>query len=206
MPEAGEKPDCQEVEHGPHLSPAVAAKRDIHIFPKPRAERDVPPAPEVCDAAGHIGMAEVCGHMKTKHLPQSDRHQGIAAEVKIKLHGVGKGAKPCKRGGDTLVTDHADLVPQRPDAVCDNDLVAKSYDKGFEAVVETIRRDRPFFQRVADVGINDNRSRDQLRKHAQVCAEADKGPVGPRFSQVHINDVGGDLEGVETDPERQSEL
>lgn len=145
MPEAAQKPDDQQVQDRAGASFAVSSERDIHIFPKPGAECDMPSAPEVRDASCHIRMAEVCRHMEAEHLTQTDSHQGVPAEVKIKLHGVGKGAEPCKRGGDTLVTDRTDFVPQSADAVCDDDLVSESYDKGLEAVVKSVYGDRPFF-------------------------------------------------------------
>lgn len=206
MPETGEEPHSQQVEDRPHPPSAVAAKRDVHILPKPCAERDVPTAPEVRDAARHVRMAEVCRHVKAQHLPQPDSHHGIPAEVKVELHGVGKGAKPCERRGDALVADGADLVPQSADAVCDDDLVAETYDECLETVVKAVHGDRPFFQLIADVGVDDDRSGDQLWEHAQVRAEIDKGSVRFRPPEIHVNDVGRDLECVETDPERQREV
>ena len=145
MPETCEKPYHQEVEHRPRGAFAVAAKRNVHVFPKPSAERDMPSAPEISDTPSHIGVLKVCWHIKTKHFAKSHCHQGISAEIEIKLHGVGKCAEPCKRGGDTLKTDCTYFIPQCANAVCDDHLVAKTDNKSFEAIVKRMNRNRAFF-------------------------------------------------------------
>ena len=54
-----------------------------------------------------------------------------------------------------------------------------------------------------DVGVDNDRSGDQLGKHAQICTETDKRPVSLRFPDIDIDDVGSDLERIETDSKRQ---
>ena len=59
VPEAGECPDDENIQYLPGQAAAIAAEGDIEVVAEPRAERDVPPAPELGDAGRNIGIVEI---------------------------------------------------------------------------------------------------------------------------------------------------
>ena len=206
MPKTCEKPYDQEIENSAGCPFSVAAKRDVHIFTKPGAERNMPSAPEISDTPCHIRMLKVRRHIKAEHFPEPDRHQGISAEVEVELHGIGKGTKPCERSRDTLKTDRTHFIPQSAYAVCDDDFVSETDDKSFETIVKTMDGNRAFFQCIADVGVDDDRACNQLGKHTQIRAKADIGLIRFGPSKIDIDDIGCNLEGIEADSQRQRDV
>ena len=79
VPESGKEPDDQQVEdHSRERIHAAAAERDVNIIPEPGGQRDMPPAPEIGDAAGNVREIEVLHKMESEHFSQSDRHVGIS--------------------------------------------------------------------------------------------------------------------------------
>ena len=51
MPDAGQRPDGQHVQHLAPGTAAVAAQRDINVIPEPAGKADVPPPPEFGNTA-----------------------------------------------------------------------------------------------------------------------------------------------------------
>ena len=69
-----------------------------------------------------------------------------------------------------------------------------------------MNRNRALLQCIPDIGVDDDRPRNQLRKHAQISTKADIGLVSFCPSEIYINDIGCDLESVEADSERQCDI
>ncbi|MNI99740.1 hypothetical protein D3C73_1589000 [compost metagenome] len=55
----------------------------------------MPAAPKVGDALSRIWLIEVFVEPKAEHHAKSDRHIGIAAEIKINLERKGDNTEPC---------------------------------------------------------------------------------------------------------------
>ena len=54
----------------------------------------MPAPPEIRDAGGGVGIAEVFREVETKHPAEADRHIGIAGKIEIDLEGERRKADP----------------------------------------------------------------------------------------------------------------
>jgi len=99
VPQAAEEHDGHQVDEGATPTAAVASQGDIQIIPQPGRQADVPPSPELGDAAGQIGESEILHEAEAHHQTQTDRHVGVSREVKVDLNGVGRGSQPGVGGG-----------------------------------------------------------------------------------------------------------
>ena len=61
------------------------------VFPQPGAQRDVPAAPEIADAAGKEGLAEVFGQRHAEALGGAQHHVHAAGKLGVELQGVEQG-------------------------------------------------------------------------------------------------------------------
>ena len=59
----------------------------------------MPPAPELGDGAGDVGIVKVLQKVESKHPAKANGHVRIAGEVEVDLEGVGNDAQPRKAGG-----------------------------------------------------------------------------------------------------------
>ena len=66
MPDAGQRPDGQHVQHLAPGTAAVAAQRDINVIPEPAGKADVPPPPEFGDRSRLIRRIKVEIEMKAQ--------------------------------------------------------------------------------------------------------------------------------------------
>ena len=73
VPQPAQEHGEGQVDPGPARPPATAAKRDVDVVPEPGREGDVPPAPEVGEAHGRVGRAEVVGQGEAEAHGQSHR-------------------------------------------------------------------------------------------------------------------------------------
>jgi len=99
VPEAGQRPDDEDVADVLPDLDAVAAKGDIDVGAEPSGERDMPAPPELGDRAGDIRIVKVFGEMEAEHLPHADGHVGVTGEVEVDLEGEGADTEPCRGGG-----------------------------------------------------------------------------------------------------------
>ena len=95
MPQSGEHPHDQQIEHLPWQSLTVSPQRNIDILPKPGTEGAVPAPPELGDTFSHIWEIKILQEMEPKHASQTDGHIRITGKVKINLEAVCNGSKPC---------------------------------------------------------------------------------------------------------------
>ena len=85
VPETGEHPDGQNIEHPARLGYAVAAHRNVDVVAEPRAEGHMPPPPEFGHGFGNIGVIEVFHKFKAEDPSQTDGHIGVTGEVVVNL-------------------------------------------------------------------------------------------------------------------------
>ena len=202
VPQSGKRPDCQHVPHGFPLAHTAAAQREIDIVLEPASQRDVPSSPELAGGAGHIREVEVLGKLEAQHFSHANCHHGIAGEVEVDLKAIGKRSQPRIRGGDTIIPDNGQIIPQTAHGVRQQRLGTQSEHKGFHALLQQTDIDPTFFQLRLNFTVHADRTGDQLREHAEVHAQIQNTPCGTRLSGVNIDQVGRDLKGEEADAKR----
>lgn len=111
MPDSGKYPHDKQVADPFAGTCAVAAKWNIDVGLKPLSKCNMPAPPEFCHACGEIGVHKVYGKLKTKHSAQTCCHQGITIKIKVNLERICIDSKPCKRRGDTFISDRAQHLP-----------------------------------------------------------------------------------------------
>ena len=116
MPQADEQPGQQQP--GPHRQPAARPGPQVHfapfaeahhrpadddglkhILPQPGAQRDVPPPPELADAAGKKGLAEVFGQFHAEGLRRAEGNVHTARKFGVKLQRVQQHAQQDGQAG-----------------------------------------------------------------------------------------------------------
>ena len=199
VPQSGKRPDCQHVPHGFPLAHTAAAQREIDIVLEPASQRDVPSSPELAGGAGHIREIEVLGKLEAQHFSHANCHHGIAGEVEVDLKAIGKRSQPRIRGGDTIIPDNGQIIPQTAHGVRQQRLGTQSEHKGFHALLQQTDIDPTVFQLRLNFTVHADRTGDQLREHAEVHAQIQNTPCGTRLSGVDIDQVGRDLKGEEAD-------
>ena len=73
---------------------AIATERDIKVVTQKPRQRHVPATPEFDDICRFIGRVEVERQLDAEQTRQTDRHVGIAGEIKIELKGIGQRTTP----------------------------------------------------------------------------------------------------------------
>ena len=111
MPEAGYQPDGKQVYISPYPSLAVAAERDIYIFPEPRCQRNMPSFPEFIHGARNIRIVKVFREPEAEHFSETDRHQRITVKIKIYLEGISDRAYPRHLSRHHIIPAHPRGIP-----------------------------------------------------------------------------------------------
>ena len=197
MPQAGQRPHHQYVEHIAQGLHPVAAQRDIDIIPEPTAQRHVPAAPELGNAAGNEGRVKVFQQVEAENVAQTDGHIAVAREVEVNLQGKGGGVHPDKqyRGlGGAAVQLH-----QLTQLVGNEYLFGKADDEPAHAQTGLFHRMGTVLQLTGHVGIANDGAGDQLREHGHISTKVHDILLGLHAATVHINGVAEDLEGIKAD-------
>src|SRR5262249_49775600 len=146
----------------------VATERVVDVVAQPTREADVPATPEVLQAAGEIRPTEVVGKIEAECRAQSDRHQRIAGEIEIDLHGIGDGADPCGHGADSfggmanIASEHRKAVGEaqfEKQAPCKERQSCKDAHPAIIAKLST------------DIAIADDRTGNEAREHGDEAEE-----------------------------------
>lgn len=94
VPESAQEKDQKEVERSALFAAPVSAQRDIQVVSEPAGKGNVPPAPELAERAGDVGIIEVDAQLKAEKSPKADGHVRVAGKVKIDLQAIGKRSAP----------------------------------------------------------------------------------------------------------------
>ena len=165
----------------------------------------MPPAPEIRDAAGEIGVDEVLPEADADHGAQAPGHVGIAGKIKINLEGKGQDARPVAQEA-VLRGAVLKCLPQLPAGVCQQQFFGQANHKQPAAPGEVLPGDGGLFQLGADVPVALDGARDQLGKQGDEGAVAQEVPVGGDAPPVHVHAVAHGLEGVKGNAHRQRHL
>ena len=207
VPEAGQAPDHEHVEQQPpdRLDPA-AAEREVQVIAKPRAQRDVPPAPELRDRLGDEREVEVLQKVEAEHPAEADRHVRIAAEVVVHLHQIGARSDPRADDRELAGLQFKRRVDQQAHLVGQYGLLAEAHHEALAAEHEVRQVLAPVHDLVRDRLIPDDRARDQLWEKRYVQADVDEVFLHPAVAAIDVDDVAHRLEGEERDADRQRDL
>ena len=94
MPDTGQCPDYEQIQYHAWSGYPAASQGKIHIIPEPCLQGNMPSSPEFRYCTGDIGVFEVLFKVKAEHLPKSDCHIGITAEIKEDLQCIGNSTQP----------------------------------------------------------------------------------------------------------------
>ncbi|MED1645687.1 hypothetical protein P4U99_21305 [Brevibacillus agri] len=90
---------------------------------------ELPSAPKLRNAFGHVRIAEVFHKVKAEHFPQSARHVRVAAEVKVKLEGKCHNAEPGEKSRQLVGRRRFHVGPQQPDVIGEQHFFRQSSDQ-----------------------------------------------------------------------------
>ena len=203
VPEARGRPHDKQVKNGAVFPLAVAAQRNIQIFAEPASQRDMPAPPELRNTARRVGEPEIFREFEAKQPPKPDRHQGITAEIKIDLQGIGEDPEPRKRHGQPFIADRRHLIPELADLVRQQDLAPQSEQEYSCSLLKILRCNAAAVEFLVDIGIFDDRPRDQLRKQADERRKIEQIAFRLYRSPVDVDAVRHGLKRIKADPQRK---
>ena len=206
VPQASDRPHDGDVEHPPGRRHARPAERDVDVIAEERVEADVPPAPELADRLGDVGVVEVAQVLEAQHAPQADGHVGVAAEIEEDLERVGDKPRPGANRADRRAPEPEHLVGEDRADVGEQDLLGESDDEEPQPGMEPLERLHAVEDLVGYGRVADDRPGDKLGEagdvHAQIQQALLRGDVAP----VHVDDVGERLQRVEADADGKGKL
>lgn len=97
VPQSCGKKYNQFIDTSSHPSPAVSSQRNIQIFLKPCRQGNMLASPKFLNISRNIRVIKILPESKTEHMPQSDRHITVTAEIKINLKQIGNRRRPCRQ-------------------------------------------------------------------------------------------------------------
>ena len=202
MPEAGQKPDSQQVADGLEGAFPAAAQGNIDIVPEPAAQCGVPSAVKIGNARCGVRVGKVADQGEAQHHGKAAGHQGIAPEIKIQLEGIGIGAQPGQRCGNTFIADLGQFIPQDPDPVGQQDFHAQTDHEEDHAVFNGPQGDPAFLFKVPFAVAHD-RTLGDLGEHGEIDGRIDK--AGPYLDLpcIDIRLEGDHLKDIETHAQGQ---
>ena len=203
VPQARQEPDDSQIQNLPSLTVAVAAQRDIDIFPEPGAQADVPAPPEFRDGAGLVGVFKVFQEMEAKQMPQADGHVGVSGEIEVDLEGEGDSAQPRRHGGGC--GHGADLLPQSAHLIGDQHLFGQAHHKALHTAAGLEHALPAVHQLVLHRLVLDDGAGDQLGEQRHIRAHVEDVFLVLDNAPVHVDGVGHGLEGVEADADGQGQ-
>ena len=201
MPQARQEPDDGQIQDLPRLTAAVAAQRDIDVFPEPGGQADVPAPPELRHGAGLIGVLKVFQKVEAKQMAQTDGHIGIAGEIEIDLEGEGDSAQPRRYGGGG--GHGGDLLPQGAHLIGDQHLFGQTHHEALHAPAGLEHALPAEHQLMLHRLVLDDGAGDQLGEQGDVRAHVENIALGLDDAAVHVDGIGHGLEGIEADADRQ---
>jgi hypothetical protein len=181
----------------------------VEVCGQEARQRHVPAQPEIDDARRLERRVEVRRKLDAEKSPESERHVGIAGEVKIELQGEPDRRHPCQKEGRSPSGGRVfiDRRNQRRDVVGENPLLEQAEEQqcqpdGEILLVESAGCGRKLGHHFAIV---DDRTGDELGKEQHERAIF---PKRERLypSGLHVDKEGDLLESDERDAERQNDV
>ena len=206
VPESADEEDGEGVAQLEGARTAVAAERDIDVVAQPRHQGDVPAAPEVGDAGGEIGCAEVLHEFDAEEAGAAHGDVGVAGEVAVDLDGEEEGSdEECQCA--LLSGCLPDNIHGEGAGVCHNHLLAEAPEHLAQAIDSPIiikgTRAKHLRQEVG--GALDG-SCHELREEADVGEEGRGIAGGGEAAAIDVDGIAEGLEGVEGDAHREDEV
>ena len=206
MPQTRQPPYNDEVQDLPGQSAPVAAQRNIHIFPEPGTQRNMPPPPVFGNAAAQVRVIKVFQELKAQHFSQPNGHIGVTGKVEVNLEGKRNGSQPGRPGGKAGSRQRRDGIPQGAHLVGNQHFFAQTNGKSANACGK-LRCGFPAMRKLLfHRFILHNGAGNQLREQRNVGAEGDGVFLRRHSPPVHINDITQRLEGVKADADGQGQL
>lgn len=162
--------------------------------------------PEIRDAGGGVGIAEVFREVETKHPAEADRHIGIAGKIEIDLEGERRKADPGGENRKLSGLQPRNRLPDLPCRVREQHLFGQAHGKAADARSKVGKGLLPVLQ-LAGYGLHsDDRPGDELGEQGNIGAEIENAALHLHLSPVQIDDVGEGLEGIKRYADRQRHL
>ena len=148
------KPHHGQVSDPAGLCHAVSPQGQVHVVPEKPAQGDVPAAPEVRDAGGHVGVVEVLRKAEAQHASKAQGHVAVGGEVQVDLEGEGQGVEPgIEHRGSACGVELGHEIPQE---IGQKHLLPQAEEKTGESLPEGLLAGPPLLKRVLDVLIADD--------------------------------------------------
>ncbi len=206
VPEAAEQKHHRLVQALPGRAPPAAPQGDVQVVPEPGGQRDVPPAPELGDGGGDVGVLEVLRRVKAQHLSQADGHVAVPGEVEVDLNGVGGGPQP----GQAAVQPRSQGeggIRQRGGQTRDQGLFGKAHGEPPQATGRLGGAEgRPLLQLGGEGGKAGDGSGGDLGEKGDVEQHVGEPAGGGVLVAADVDGVGYGFERKEGDAHRQEEV
>ena len=163
----------------------------------------MPAPPEFLDGARAIGIVEVFEEIEAEHPRKADRHVGIAREIQIDLHRIGREPEPRDARAQLIGRQGEDAVGGLAEWVGENHLLAEAGDDALDARNRQIEPLLAAGQLVADVVVAHDRPGDQLREEGNIEREVDRIALRLGVAAVDVDHIGQGVKGEEGNAERQ---
>lgn len=204
VPESGKEEYDYQIQVGSVFTFFVTAQRDIEILPEPGSQRDMPPAPELGNGRGHVGISEVLQEFESEHLAETDSHIRISREIVINLKSVKDRSNPYYLCGHGVGIICIDPVCRFRNSIGNDNLFAEAKDETSDSFSRFFYSDSSVFQLVVDVLISDNGTCNELWEEGNVECKVYDLLLNRELSSVEIDDVRHYLEGEKRNTDGKS--
>lgn len=204
VPHTGDKPHDEIVEYeAAFCFHARAAEREKEIIPEPRGQRYMPSRPKLGQCARHVRIVEVFEEVEAEHAPHADCHVGVAAEVKIKLQGIGH--RTCPREAHAHACRGEGDLHKLGQDVCKQHFLGKTREEAQPALHKVLARGAARHDLVHHRGVAHYGACYELREEGYVQPEI--GDVVLRGdAAVNVDDIAHRLEGEKRNAYRQGDV
>ena len=165
----------------------------------------MPAAPEILNAIGKIGLAEVHHEVKTEELGASACNVAVAAEVSINLPGKGvhaeqrhRQARFAERSGERRIRHQRAVIRNHAFTKQAFQNQHQSIERFIRLPISRLLHLRQQVSRTLDW------TGDQMREQTNEQAIIQERTGGWKLARVHVHDVGNFLKGVERDARRKN--
>lgn len=166
----------------------------------------MPTPPKLGDREGDIGVVEILQEVEAEHPAQADGHVAVTGEVEVDLEGIGNGGQPIHERAIVFGVAGVDNGRYLGHLVGQKELFSQAHNKSPKAGGQVIHGHASganfFFHRL----IADDGAGDELGEETHIHKQIEEIPLEADPPPVEVDDIGEDLEGVETDPNWKGEI